>query len=152
MKGLQQPWKSRTFVCFRSHYTIFFMSFHLHQGYTAQRTTYFSCNICLAFNYSNYHALIAGAVPRMLTFFLMLLLYRLQRLFASVLPSNYPAEDVAYASDKQEDFVWRIFEHFLGGCCTAIVILLSDRYGFHASPKYPFLFHIVLSSLSVQPL
>lgn len=93
--------------------------------------TYFSCNICLAFNYSNYHALIAGIVPRMLTFFLMLLLYRLHRLLASMLPSNYPAEDVAYASDKQEGFVWRIFEYFSGGCCTAIVIhrlLWGNRY------------------------
>lgn len=32
MKGLQQPWKSSTFVCFRSHYTIFFISFSFASG------------------------------------------------------------------------------------------------------------------------
>lgn len=32
MKVLQQPWKSSTFVCFRSHYTIFFISFSFASG------------------------------------------------------------------------------------------------------------------------
>lgn len=84
--------------------------------------TYFLCNICLAFNYSNYSTMITGIVPRMLTFFLMLLLYRLHRLFASMLPSNYLSEDVACATHKQGSFVWRIFEAFSGVFCTTIIM------------------------------
>lgn len=84
--------------------------------------TYFPCNICLAFNYGNYSTMITGIVPRMLTFFLMLLLYRLHRLFASMLPSNYPSEDVACATDKLGSFVWGIFEAFSGVFCTTIIM------------------------------
>lgn len=120
MKGLQQSWKTSTFFCFRSHYTIFFISFSFASGIYSLKNDLLFLQYLPAFNYSNYHALIAGIVPRMLTFFLMLLLYRLHRLLASMLPSNYPAEDDA--SDKQEAFVWKISEYFSGGCCTAIVI------------------------------
>lgn len=80
----------------------------------------------------------------MLTFFLMLLLYRLHRLLASMLPSNYPAEDVAYASDKQEGFVWRILNIFQEAAVQQFLYIGSfwGQVQLHFSPKHSLIFHI----------
>lgn len=76
-----------------------------------------------------------------------------------MLPSNYPAEDVAYASDKQEGFVWRILNIFQEAAVQQFLYIGSfwGQVQLHFSPKHSlifhisFFFHIVLPSLSVQP-
>lgn len=76
--------------CYRNLFTLHFFLFLLSSLKIASSRwlTYFCCSVWFSFNYSNYSALITGIIPRMLVFFLMLLLLRLHSFGASMKPTN----------------------------------------------------------------
>lgn len=75
--------------------------------------TYFCSSVWFAFNDSNYSALITDIVPRMLVFFLMLLLPRFHCCEASMMPVNVPGVVWVVLETCQQSLLSRFLQWFL---------------------------------------